>query len=126
MNVNERAAQMWPLLVWAAHNRQTLTYRILAQCTGMHLPGLGKCLEPIQSYCLLEKLPPLTSIVVDEEGRPGAGFIAAAGHGLIGAQAQVFKTEWLKLRVPISDDFEIAVRRLPSNGVTAAAASVTT
>src|SRR5437868_3402317 len=95
MNVNERAAQIWPRLVWAAHNRQTLTYRIVGQCTGMHPAGLGKCLEPIQSYCLIRKFPPLSILVVDEDGMPGAGFIAASPADVPKAQSEVFKWKWL-------------------------------
>ena len=30
----------------------------------------------IQNYCIEEKLPPLTILVVDKSGKPGTGFIA--------------------------------------------------
>lgn len=123
--MNERAAQFWPLLVWASHHRQTITYRNLSQCTGVHLPGLGKCLEPIQSYCIVNKLPPLTSLVVDEDGAPGAGFTAASLAAVSKAQAQVFKRTWLGQPVPTDSDFEAAVLQNPSNGVPQAAATVT-
>jgi len=61
MTANERAAQIWPVLVLAAYNRQILTYRILKKLTGMAAVGLGQCLEPIQSYCLIQDLPQLPS-----------------------------------------------------------------
>ena len=66
MKIPERAAQAWSLLAFAATHRQTLTYELLAKLTGMHAAGLGAVLEPIQSYCLLHSLPPLTALVVNK------------------------------------------------------------
>ena len=78
MTRGERAAQMWSVLALAARNRQVLTYGMLAQLTGVPRMGLANCLDPIQSYCLLRSLAPLTALVVGENsGRPGRGFIAA-------------------------------------------------
>lgn len=78
MKIPERAAQVWSLLVLAARNRQTLTYELVGKMTGMHTAGLGAVLEPIQSYCLLRDLPPLSALVVNKaSGLPGTGFIAA-------------------------------------------------
>src|SRR4051794_36305738 len=98
MTVNERAWQMWPVLVWAARNQQTIKYRQLAHCTGMVLQGLGNCLEPIQSYCAINKFPALTSIVVDEQGMPGTGFTTAAN--VPKAQSEAFGYDWSKVKVP--------------------------
>jgi hypothetical protein len=54
----------------------TLTYVRLAQLIGGMPPGLGRWLEPIQSYCLINELPPLTVIVVsDINGKPVKGFL---------------------------------------------------
>ena len=77
MTVYERAAQIWPLLSYAATHRQTLTYDILGKLIGVPRFGLGKQLEPIQSYCLIHNLPPLTVLVVNQSGRPSEGFIAS-------------------------------------------------
>ena len=72
MRIPERALQIWSVLALAAKNRQVLTYDILAKLIGVPRPGLGQLLEPIQSYCMLNKLPPLTILVVSEEtGMPG-------------------------------------------------------
>ena len=60
MRVSERAAQIWSVLALASKNRQVLTYDILSRLIGVPRPGLGQLLEPIQSYCLINKLPPLT------------------------------------------------------------------
>src|SRR5688572_27525169 len=100
---NERAAQIWPLLTWAAHNRQILTYTILGKLIGVPQQGLGQLLMPIQSYCMRKELPALTSLVVDKDGIPGQGFIAAAN--VPKAQAEVFATAWLEEDVPTAEDF---------------------
>lgn len=69
MTRSERASQIWAVLSLAAKNRQSITYGILSKLTGVPSVGLGHLLEPIQSYCLIEKLPPLTILVVQQESR---------------------------------------------------------
>jgi hypothetical protein len=116
MTVNERAAQFWSALALAAANRQVLTYSMLARATGVHRAGLGKCLEPIQSYCLVHNIPPLSVLVVSEKtGLPGVGFIAA--KDVPGAQQAVFKYDWLKHGGPPPEAFQEAVNERPSNGM---------
>lgn len=111
----ERAAQVWPLLVLCASHRQTLTYVTLGQLTGMAPQGLGMILEPIQSFCLLNRQPALSSLVVGaKSGTPGEGFIAA--EDVPGEHASVFEWTWLKQKPPSAADLESAVKRLPSNG----------
>ena len=77
--------------------------------------GLGQLLEPIQSYCIIEQLEPVTSLVVsDKTGLPGQGFIAA--QDVPAAQARVFDIDWLAMTPPDPDVLEAAADRLPSNG----------
>ena len=72
MTREQRAAQIWAVLAWAAEHRQSMTYGMLAKLTGVPAAALGKLLEPIQSYCIIERLPPLTILVVRQEtGLPG-------------------------------------------------------
>jgi hypothetical protein len=119
MKISERAAQVWSVLALAARNRQVLTYDIVSKLVGVPRQGLGKALEPIQSYCLLEKLPPLTILVVREDtGLPGAGFIAAAD--IPKTQIEVFAYDWLERGAPSPEDLDKAVTKMPSNGVRAA------
>lgn len=69
---SERASQIWGILAWTAKNRQSMTYAHLSKLIGVPAAGLGKLLEPIQSYCILKKLPPLTILVVQTKaGLPG-------------------------------------------------------
>lgn len=89
---------------------------MLAKLTGIAQPGLGQCLEPIQFYCLVNGLHPLTILVVSEKtGMPGAGFTAA--HEISRVQQDVFKYDWLDHKNPRSEKFEEAVRKHPSNGI---------
>ena len=116
MTTNERAAQIWSILALASRNRQVLTYNLVAKLTGVARVGLGQCLEPIQSYCLLKDLQPLTILVVSEKsGMPGVGFIAA--QDIPRTQQQVFSFDWVAHGCPSPEQFERAVRERPSNGV---------
>lgn len=118
MRIPERASQLWSLLAFAARNRQVLTYDIVSKLTGVPRPGLGQLLEPIQSYCLIKELPPLTILVVSEDtGLPGTGFIAA--QDVPKTQMNVFSYDWLEHAAPSPDQFAEAVRKMPSNGLAA-------
>jgi len=116
MTPAERAAQIWSVLALAAHNRQVLTFNMIAKLTGVPSRGLEKCLEPIESYCLVHNLHPLTILVVNEKtGMPGVGYIAA--HKIPGAQQEVFKFDWLAYGGPSPADFDSAISERPANGV---------
>ncbi|MDJ0720020.1 MAG: hypothetical protein QNJ04_00215 [Desulfobacterales bacterium] len=113
----DTAVAVWSVLSLAAMNRQILTYSCLARLIGVPRSNLGRLLEPIQSYCILSNLPPLTSIVVEERtGRPGDGFIAASD--LPQAQADTLSHDWLQQAVPHPHDFRKALDTLPSCGLT--------
>lgn len=117
MNRSERACQIWAVLALAAKNRQSLTYGQLGKLIGVPTAGLGQLLEPIQSYCLIQALPPLTVLVVQQgTGMPGSGFTGATASEFAKAQSDVFSTDWLELGNPQPELFEDAVKRQPSNG----------
>lgn len=116
MKLSERAWQSWPVLALAAGNRQIITNEILAKLTGMHAAGLGSVLEQIQSYCMVNGLPPLTALVVNKgTGLPSEGFIAATN--VPRAFADVFEHDWLQTPCPTPDALAEATRLRPSNGV---------
>ena len=122
MRVSERATQIWPVLALAARNRQILTYGLLGKLISVPPSGLGQLLEPIQSYCILHNLPPLSAIVVSKEsGLPGTGFIAA--EDVPREQMGVFDHDWLATGCPTPEALEVAVRTRPSNGIPTARSS---
>lgn len=117
MTRSERASQIWAVLAWAAKNRQMLTYGHLSKLIGVPTAGLGQLLEPIQSYCLIEKLPPLTILVVQQDsGLPGTGFTGTNTAEYAKAYMEVYKCDWLGHGNPQPEKLEQAVQKLPSNG----------
>jgi hypothetical protein len=91
MTAYERAAQIWSVLALAARNRQVLTYSIVGNLIGVPARGLGHLLEPIQSYCLLNRLPPLTILVVSEEdGMPWQRVHCRAKHSSYASRSFCF------------------------------------
>jgi HNH endonuclease len=76
VNQAERAFRTWSILTECAMNRGTITYGELGRRIGIHHRPIRFVLELIQDYCLNEKLPPLTILVVNQKGLPGTGFIA--------------------------------------------------
>lgn len=116
MTQEERAVPIWPLLTFAASLRMTLTYKRLGQLIGAGPNYLGGWLEPIQSYCLVRDLPPLTVLVVSSsDGMPGSGFVAAEPASVPQAQTSVFRHPWSA--PPKAEDFARALAERPSNGV---------
>ena len=114
MTIPQRASQIWPILTLSATNKQILTYDVLAKLIGVPPPALGQLLEPIQSYCLIEKLPPLTILVVSKKtGLPGSGFGAVSD--IPKNQIKVFEYDWLKHGCPTPEEFAEAVKKLPLN-----------
>lgn len=76
VNQIERAFRAWPILVKIAAERRTITYKELGAALGVHHRPIRYVLDVIQNYCLEIDLPPLTILVVNSSGKPGAGFVA--------------------------------------------------
>jgi hypothetical protein len=99
----ERAAQLWPLLAFAARKQSVLSYKMVEQLTGLPKQGVGEYLGPIQDYCREQNLPPLTSLVIKEDiGVPGSGFTEA--QDVFAAQSRVFVFDWLAHGAPTVED----------------------
>ncbi len=102
----ERAQQTWQVLIGAAHNRQTLTYDILEDMTGMFSAGFGPILDRIAAYCSRKGLPPLTVLVVGKNtGRPGTGYKSPTGDEAADRES-VYAERWYRLSPPQVSDFE--------------------
>lgn len=105
MTTNERALQLWQILISAAHNRQVLTYEIVGNLTGLQPLGLANFLNPILHYCARKELPMLSILVVSKDtGQPGQGF--PEGIDLDAERERVFAHNWFKMKPPTADDFK--------------------
>ena len=76
INQIERAALAWQVLINIAEERDVIRYKALGNEIGIHHRAVKFVLAVIQNYCLEHELPPITILVGDADGLPGAGFIA--------------------------------------------------
>lgn len=77
MKSEQRAYYVWNELIKCAKDRTTITYGELAERIDSHHRALRYPLGYIQDYCLDERLPPLTMLVINKATKlPGDGFIA--------------------------------------------------
>jgi len=94
VNQDQRAYDAWNELADFAKSKQTLSYGLLGKLTGVHHRVVKYALALIQDYCIENKLPPLTILVVNDSGRPGTGFIAWPPENFEEGLQQVFSFDW--------------------------------
>jgi hypothetical protein len=105
MKVQERAEQVYEVLIAAAHHRQTLTYEIVAELVGVHRVGLGYFLDAITKYCTKNGYPLLTVLVVQKgSGRPSAA--DKFQRDIDKERERVFKFEWYKISPVRAEDMK--------------------
>ena len=109
MSIEQRACQVWAVLVFAASRRYTLTYSELEKATGFIRAGFGKILKRIQRHCHRNKLPNLSSLVVNEYGAPSDGCVRDyEEEGWEKTWDSVYQHDWLAKRNPGKDSFREA------------------
>ena len=97
------ASIIWPILTEAARKRKKLAYSELAPLINTNPLSVGRGLGPILFYCLENKLPPLTVLVIGKNsGVPGDGFIAWDVDDLEEAYKQVYAFNWELIENPFS------------------------
>ena len=104
-----RALQVWQILIGCAYNQQIVTYGDLAEMLEYQGAGtLGQILAPIMYYCEENDIPPLTSLVVNQQtGEPGSGFEFLKHYDTVdSARMEVFRTDWYALVPPTPDQFQ--------------------
>ena len=104
-----RAVQIWQILISKAHNRQTITYGILADLLGFERADvLAYKLGHIMHFCKQNNLPHLTILVVNKKtGKPGDGFTEIV-EDLNVERENVFKHNWYGLYPPSEKQFDEA------------------
>jgi len=82
-------------LTEAARENVKLNYSNIAPSIDTNPLSVGRALDPIQNYCLENKLPPLTAIVIGKSThKPGHGFIAWDIDDIDAAFDAVFEFNW--------------------------------
>ena len=92
----QQSLQLWPLLVLAAKNRQTLTYGMVEKMTNIddHL-GQAKPLGNIYLFCKYNELPCLNLLVVNQQtGKPSTREFEALD--IPNEHARIFNFDWDK------------------------------
>jgi putative restriction endonuclease len=90
-----RAYLAWEELVDYARKRLTVTYETLGKLIGVHHRAVRFALALIQDYCLENRLPPLSILVVNKNTRlPGEGFIAWNADNIAEGLEQVWGFDW--------------------------------
>ena len=103
VNQYERAFLAWPVLTSVASSRGTITYKQLSDRIGIHHRPVRFVLGVIQDYCLQEKLPPLTIVVVGSARHtPGEGFMAWDVEDLDEGYRRVYSYSWNALPNPFA------------------------
>jgi hypothetical protein len=109
-----RAQQVWLILVAFVMSRQegtprTLTYGDLAEKMGYDRRagvGLGRGpLGIVGEYCLLNNLPTMNSIVVNNTGFPGDHVLLRGGYTVAQEQEETLGANWFQFRVPTTGTF---------------------
>ncbi len=109
-----RALQAWQYLIGKASNRQIIRYCELSKLMEYKSARpLSSILGCIMFFCEQNNLPPLTIIVVNENGIPGEGFTAENLEDYHAKRENVFKYQWYKMIPPKVEEF----RNAYTNGI---------
>ena len=97
----DKAKITWPILVKAAKERQTITYKELAKIYGYNgVTAVRYPLHAIQQFCKSNNLPPITILVVNRFGKRGVGFDVHELNRIEEGLEQVYLYDWSKIPEP--------------------------
>lgn len=96
MTWEQRALQIWIVLVGCAHRRETIRYETLADLIGFggQANWLAEALGRVMRYCHDRGLPPLTVLVVNQHGRPSHGLVTSTDYDQ--DREDVYAHPWLR------------------------------
>jgi hypothetical protein len=105
MAEHDKTVQLWLLFVIAAHDQKILSRSNVQRLIGIPEQAICNFLVPIQKYCEHHRLPPLTSICVNElTGMPSESLMEA--KEIFAAQARVFVYDWFARKAPTAEEFQ--------------------
>lgn len=104
-----RALQAWQVLIGKAFNRQIVHYDELSKTMEYtdNRP-MSTILGCIMYFCDQNNLPPLTILVVNQEGVPGDGFCIENINNYHQMREDVHNYEWYKIVPPSIGEFQTA------------------
>jgi hypothetical protein len=96
MTREQRALQIWSVLIGCAHRRETIRYDVLAKLIGFDGPPhwLSESLGRVMRFCEKRGLPPLTVLVVNKSGKPSDGLITSQDFDQ--DRENVYDVPWLR------------------------------
>ena len=114
--LENRALQIWQILVGFAYARKITTYSEIANILNYEGAGtLNRQLGHIMHLCDQSGLPPLTVLVVNSEtGLPGEGFETEGD--LHRKREKVFNFDWFDVVPPTAEEFFNAWKIAEANG----------
>ncbi len=100
----ERACRAWPILIQEASlGHRQITYGQLSHRLGIHHRPIRYVLDLIQRYCMQNRLPPLTVLVVNQyTRRPGSGFIGCNSYEIDRCIERVLGYPWSSISNPFA------------------------
>ena len=104
-----RALQAWQFLIAKAASRQIIRYKDLRVMMGYAddrplFPILGHVMQ----LCSQWEIPPLTVIVVNNDGTPGSGFTEIPRNEFDAKREDVFAYDWYGIVPPTVEEFASA------------------
>lgn len=100
VNQHQRAAKAWEILIKVAKKSDFIRYKGLGDKIGIHHRAIRFVLGVIQEYCIINKLPPLTILIGDENGMPGKGFTAWNRENIDEGKKEVYDYKWSLIENP--------------------------
>ncbi len=104
MNKYVKTLQVWSVLCLAAQNRQTLTYATVANLIGVIPQSMANYLTPIHLYCSLNKLPYLTLLVVNKDGKVTK--FPVENIDMDHERALIYKQDWSDVKIPTLEELQ--------------------
>lgn len=107
----ELALRMWQALIACAHEHRTITYSGLSHKIGHRSSRIGHQLDRIKAYREVNRLPPLTVLVVykvgSDRGRPNSEGCGVPIEQVNIKRMDVFDYKWFERNPPTLSDLRL-------------------